>query len=94
VRREIGEALNFRPPLREYFITTTAPDDANLQQLAAELALEQKEKGRFIQLYVRGWNTLQERISEHAAALKAFDPTYGSFSDQILGEVGRTVLLQ
>ena len=94
VRHEISEALHFRPALREYFITTTAPDDADLQQIAAELALEQKAKGRSIQIYVWGWNTLQERISEHAAARKAFDPTYGPFSDQLLGDVGRTVLLQ
>ena len=32
------------------------------------------------------WNTLQEKISQHADARKTFDPDYGPFSERILSE--------
>lgn len=94
VRDEVRKALTFRPDLREYFITTTAPDDVALQELARELALEQKNNGRRILIYVWGWNTLEERISEHADARKQFDPNYGAFSEQILERVEHVVVTQ
>ncbi|TDM75645.1 hypothetical protein CEE97_10960, partial [Lactobacillus crispatus] len=89
VREEVRKALTFRPELREYFIITTAPDDVALQELVRELSLEQKAKGRAILIYVWGWNTLEERISESAEARKQFDPDYGAFSDQILEQVDK-----
>ena len=94
VREEVRKALTFRPELREYFIITTAPDDVALQELARELAVEQKAKGRAILIYVWGWNTLEERISEDAAARKQFDPDYGAFSEKILDEVGKVAVIQ
>jgi tetratricopeptide (TPR) repeat protein len=94
VRDEVRKALTFRPELREYFIITTAPDDVALQELARELSLEQKNKGRQILIYVWGWNTLEERISEDADARKQFDPDYGAFSDQILERVENVAVLQ
>ena len=48
VRDEVRKALTFKPALREYFITTTAPDDVALQELARELSAEQSTKGRTI----------------------------------------------
>lgn len=94
VREEVSKALTFQPELREYFIITTAPDDVSLQELARELAVEQKAKGRAILIYVWGWNTLEERISEDAAARKQFDPDYGAFSEKILDEVGKVAVIQ
>ncbi|MBR1041187.1 hypothetical protein JQ593_18240 [Bradyrhizobium viridifuturi] len=94
VRDEVRKALTFRPDLREYFIITTSPDDVALQELVRELALEQKAKGRAILIYVWGWNTLEERISENAEARKQFDPDYGAFSERILEEVGKVVVVQ
>ncbi|WP_035646445.1 hypothetical protein [Bradyrhizobium sp. ORS 285] len=94
VRDEVCKALTFRPALREYFIITTAPDDVALQELGRELSLEQKNQGRQILIYVWGWNTLEERISEDAAARKQFDPDYGAFSDQILERVESVAVLQ
>ncbi|MDW4662857.1 hypothetical protein NQ228_25270, partial [Escherichia coli] len=80
--------------LREYFIITTSPDDVALQELVRELALEQKAKGRAILIYVWGWNTLEERISENAEARKQFDPDYGAFSERILEQVEKVALVQ
>lgn len=94
VREEVRKALTFRPDLREYFIITTSPDDVALQELVRELALEQKAKGRAILIYVWGWNTLEERISENAEARKQFDPDYGAFSERILEQVEKVALVQ
>ncbi|MCI4679003.1 hypothetical protein K9U39_17930 [Rhodoblastus acidophilus] len=94
VRDELDNALTFNPQLREYFIVTTSPDDVDLQQLARELAVDLMAKGRRLLIHVWGWNTLEERISEHAAARKAFDPSHGVFSEQILDKVTEGVGLQ
>ncbi|MGC1861040.1 MAG: hypothetical protein WA733_07930 [Methylocystis sp.] len=94
VRDEVKKALTFKPELREYFIVTTAPDDVALQELARELTADLKAKGRTLPIYVWGWNTLEERISENAEARKAFDPDYGAFSDQILEVVSKVTIAQ
>lgn len=94
IREEVRKALTFRPDLREYFIITTAPDDVAFQELVRELSLEQKSKGRAILIYVWGWNTLEERISESAEARKQFDPDYGAFSERILEEVEKVAVVQ
>ena len=70
------------------------PDDVALQELARELSAEQSTKGRTILIYVWGWNTLEEHISEDASARKQFDPDYGAFSERILDETARVAVLQ
>jgi tetratricopeptide (TPR) repeat protein len=92
VRDEVDKALTFRPELREYFIITTAPDDARLQQLAHELTIALAKKGRQLVIRVWGWNTLEEKIFEHPKAREAFDPEYSPYTQQIfeqLQESGR-----
>lgn len=82
VREEIEKALEFLPYLREYFIVTTAKDDGALQQIAREIAVEQGRAGRQISINVWGWGTLEERASEYADAINAFDPTFGPYAKQ------------
>lgn len=82
VRDEVRKALTFKPPLREYYITTTAPDDVAMQELARELTQALAKEGKKLRVFVWGWNTLEEKISEDAAARKAFDPTHGLFSEE------------
>ncbi len=86
VRGEVTKALTFKPPLKEYYIITTAPDDVAMQELAREITKELAAAGNVMRVFVWGWNTLEERISEDAAARKAFDPTYTLFSEEILAE--------
>mgnify|MGYP002377051514 CR=1 FL=1 len=76
VRHEVSEALTFEPELREFFITTTAADDKEMQALARRITSELSNAGKQMRVYVWGWNTLEERIAEHAAARQAFDPGY------------------
>lgn len=87
VRDEVKKALTFTPVLREYFIVTTAPDDVALQELARTITAELHATGRTMLVFVWGWNTLEERISEHADARKAFDPSFTPHSEETLGVV-------
>lgn len=86
VRGEVKKALTFKPPLKEYYITTTAPDDVGMQELAREVTRELAADGTPMRVFVWGWNTLEERISEDGSARKAFDPTATLFSEEILTE--------
>jgi tetratricopeptide (TPR) repeat protein len=86
IRGEVTKALTFKPALKEYYVTTTAPDDVVMQELAREITKELAADGRVMRVFVWGWNTLEERISEDAAARRAFDPTYTLFSEEILAE--------
>lgn len=86
VRGEVAKAKTFKPPLKEYYLTTTAPDDVAMQELAREITRELAAAGMAMRVFIWGWNTLEERISEDAAARKAFDPTYTLFSEEILAE--------
>lgn len=90
VREEVRKALTFEPALSEYFIVTTAPDDAKLQSLALQLSQEEskyREKG--LQISVLGWDSLQRRINRHVEAQRAFDPSHTAMGDRILEAIGR-----
>ena len=82
VRHEVELAAQFTPTLREYIIATTAPDDANLQTLAATLEDELRTRGINLAISVWGWGTLEFQISEHPSALRAFDPAYSPFASE------------
>ncbi|MFO1144428.1 MAG: hypothetical protein U1E59_19055 [Amaricoccus sp.] len=86
VRGEVAKALTFRPHLKEYYVTTTAPDDVAMQEIAREITKELAVAGKAMRVFIYGWNTLEERISEDGAARKAFDPTHSLFSEEILAE--------
>ena len=83
VRNEIKKALTFKPSLREYFIITTAPDDVAMQELARQITRELKNDNTELIVNVWGWDTLEDQISEHDKAIKAFDPSFGPFIEKI-----------
>jgi tetratricopeptide (TPR) repeat protein len=91
---EVAKALTFSPGLKEYFIVTTAADDVGLQELARQLTSDYAKNGRRILIYVWGWNTLEEKISEDSSARKAFDPSFGPFSEKILDESHKIAAVQ
>lgn len=87
VRQEVTKALGFEPSLSEFFIVTTAPDDGAMHELARVLTHELHAKGRTISVYVWGWGTLEQKISDSARARHAFDPTYSPYAERNRGEV-------
>lgn len=92
VREEVKKALKFSPALTEYFITTTSPDDGALHELARNITTELHKIGRNMFVYIWGWNTLEEKISESDKARKAFDPSFGPFSQEISDNIGLLLL--
>ena len=83
VQEEVEKALQFKPPLSEYYIVTTAPRDTKLGKLALELTEpKSKEHPEGMRVCVWGWETLREEIQQHSDAIKAFDPSCGFWSDQ------------
>lgn len=84
VRTEVEKALKFKPALREYYIITTAPDDGDMHELARVITRELRDRGHEMLVYIWGWGNLEERILHYDEARKAFDPSYGPFSGQIL----------
>ena len=89
VRKEVGKALTFTPPLAEYFIVTTAPDDEKLQRLVLELSLSASEnRDKPLKIRVWGWGSLEREIRRYSDAIGAFDPSLTAQGDQIVREVG------
>lgn len=94
VRGEVEKALTFKPPLREYYIVTTAPDDVAMQELARLITSELFAAGTKMRVVVWGWNTLEEKIFQSAEARKAFDPAYSPYSDKILANTDQIIVAQ
>ena len=77
IKDEVEKALTFEPALTEYFIITTAPDDAALQKYARTLELDINRKcGRSFSIQIWGWNTVEREAQKYPSALKAFMPDY------------------
>ena len=89
VRAEVNKALEFEPPLTEYVIVTTAPDDANLQSVANEISIEVSQSRPLdLSIHIFGWDKLQREIQRHPEAHKAFDPSHAPQIDQIESAIG------
>ena len=84
VRDEVEKAMGFEPPLTEYIIVTTAPDDAKLQSLALKLSIaKSKQRNSTLHINIYGWESLQQEIRGHPEALKEFDPSHTPQADRI-----------
>lgn len=84
IRAEVAAALAVTPPLAEYYIVTTAPDDTAYDLLAVKLSQEQADLGRIIDIQIWGWDTLQQWIHADPRALNAFDPGHSASTDDLL----------
>ena len=88
VRGEVAKATDFHPPLSEYVIVTTAPDDAKIQSLAKDLSAIISETREIpLQISVLGWDNLQLEIQRYPEALKAFNPSHTPQGEEILETV-------
>jgi tetratricopeptide (TPR) repeat protein len=83
VRDEWEQALAFEPPIKEFYILTTADNDVKMEQLARQLCLELLRKsGRSVPFSVWGWGRICDELVDHPDLIKAFDPDYGIYSRQ------------
>jgi hypothetical protein len=73
----INEASKFQPALKEFYILTTAPDDATLQTHVVTLNQKRESEGLF-PIVVLGWGEIVRRaVSDSDVANKHFGPTGG-----------------
>jgi hypothetical protein len=78
VASAIDEASKFDPVLKEFYILTTAPDDAALQVYVASLNQKREAEGRF-RVVVLGWDEIVRRATRDSdVADKHFGPTGGN----------------
>lgn len=92
LRAEVAKTEHFVPALREFYLLTTAPDDATIQEAARLLEAELKTAGRDLVVGVWGWNTLEQRISQSAEALRAFHPDASPFTDQLQAQGAQQIV--
>jgi len=89
IRAEVEKALTFSPPLSEYIIVSTAPDDEKTQKLARHLSISVSEnRGKPLKIRVLGWGSLEREIRRFPDALKAFDPSHTGQGDRIEQSIG------
>lgn len=90
VDAEIEEARKFKPALSSFYIVTTAPDDAALQQHVRLIHDENVRRGHF-EVQILGWNELCRRMALHpnvankhfgSGAYLAPSPTLATFFAQ------------
>jgi tetratricopeptide (TPR) repeat protein len=89
LRTEVKKALNFDPPLKEFILATTAPNDVEIQRVARLITDENAKAGRPLTVVVWGWGELRARISEHDRAIKAFHPDATPFHDDTLAKIAK-----
>jgi hypothetical protein len=61
---EVAEALKFEPPLSEFTIATTAPNDGKLQA-HADAITERHQAQDLFSVHLLGWNELSRRITDY-----------------------------
>ncbi len=87
LRAEVIKTEQFGHPLLEFFLVTTAPVDAKIQEVARTITQEREKTGKPLSVYVLGWAELESRICLHPLALKAFHADATPFSDQIISGI-------
>ena len=77
VTAAIEEASKFNPELKEFYILTTAPDDAALQAYVATLSQSREAAGLF-RVVVLGWGEIVRRATLNSGVVdKHFGPAGG-----------------
>jgi len=70
LKREVKRTEKFKPPLKEFILITTAPNDAEIQEKARLLEQEVRDAGRKISISVWGWERVQQEINRFGEVLK------------------------
>jgi hypothetical protein len=66
---EVEKAKSFKPPLRHFYLATTAPTDGPIQEIAREITQQHEEKGLFT-VNVVGWQQLRSLLAKHESVLR------------------------
>ena len=80
LRNEVQKAKNFIPKIKEFILTTTAPRDQKIQEAARVITEELKNSDHPFEVFVWGWEDIEEHASKYEAAWRAFDPTWHPYT--------------
>jgi hypothetical protein len=61
---EIEKAKEFAPPLKKFYLATTAVNDAKIQEFVRKINLEHRKKG-FFEVHLFCWETIVDLIDEN-----------------------------
>ena len=86
LRSEVEKSVGFQPPISEFILITTAPDDAAIQQAAREFEEETRHAGRDLKIEVWGWGRVLKVFARFPEALRAFHPDASPFTDIIIDQ--------
>lgn len=64
ITEEIEKAKEFKPPLKKYYLATTAVNDAKIQEFVRSKNIEQKRNGLF-EVHLFAWETIVNLIEEN-----------------------------
>ncbi len=81
LRSEVDKAKTFKPELSEFILVTTAPRDQEIQKYARILTQKLAKTTHPFLVSVWGWEDVEEHVSKHDKAWKAFDPTWSPFAE-------------
>lgn len=64
INEEISKAINFKPPLKKYYLITTAENDAKIQEFVRNKNIEHIEKNLF-EVHLFSWESIVDLIEEN-----------------------------
>jgi hypothetical protein len=90
LRAEAKKTEKFVPPIEEFILLTTAPNDEKIQRAARLLEEELRAEGRNLVIQVWGWERVQQEINRFGEAIREFHPDATPFTDKILDSAEET----
>lgn len=84
VREEVRKARSFVPPLDDYIIATTAPNDPALQTLAHEITAQHRQEGLF-PCTIYSWDELSALLNRSYTAIR--DGVFGGINGADMASV-------
>ncbi len=87
---EIAKAEKFIPSLQHWVLATTAPADAELQQVARKVSVAREQQGKFT-VTVLGWSEIENLLCDHPEVLNLYYPELGIDAGQLLQRIRQAV---
>jgi len=75
IEAEVAKARQFLPPLSEFVLATTAPNDGKTQRWAREITQAQLERGSF-PVTIYGWDDICQELETHPDLVHRYYPEY------------------
>ena len=82
LRDEVEKAKFFTPPIKEFILATTAPNDIAIQKIAREITEEHKSAGLF-SVHVYSWEDILRRLEDHPSIARKYELDRGYSSEEL-----------